>query len=146
MAISTNEVLIDTDSVAGNLGRKDMRTREMEGVVGRLQECDGLAHILERSAVGATVDMPAVPRSSELGRLLSGQQVIPAERALPGLPGQQAQGARPLVPPAQHRAVDLQQIGGPVHGEPAQRLGVEVAAGRYRHLVERGQAADLEVA
>ena len=30
MAISTSEVLVDTDSVAGNLGRKDIRLLDVD--------------------------------------------------------------------------------------------------------------------
>jgi hypothetical protein len=36
MAISTNEVLVDTDSAAGNLGREDMRTpRHMAAAISK---------------------------------------------------------------------------------------------------------------
>jgi hypothetical protein len=35
---------------------------------------------------------PSFPLLGGLGWLVGGQQVVPAERAAPGLPGQQAQG------------------------------------------------------
>lgn len=76
---------LDTEALAAARARLETPTPRIAlGVALRgvataaLDISDGLvgdlSHILERSAVGATVDMPALPHSSELGRLLGGAQ------------------------------------------------------------------------
>ena len=76
---------LDTEALAAARARLETPTPRIAlGVALRgvataaLDVSDGLvgdlSHILERSAVGATVDMPAVPRSSALGRLLGGAE------------------------------------------------------------------------
>jgi thiamine-monophosphate kinase len=76
---------LDTEALAAARARLETPTPRIAlGVALRgvataaLDISDGLvgdlSHILERSAVGATVDMQAVPRSSALGRLLGGAE------------------------------------------------------------------------
>jgi thiamine-monophosphate kinase len=93
LAVMTGQAALDGDAFAVARARLEQPTPRialgvaLRGVASAaLDVSDGLvgdlAHILERSGVGATVDLAAIPRSKTLSRLLAGEERELALRSL----------------------------------------------------------------